>query len=76
MLSGSKTLCCRQPYQSIAIKNTRSELEQQHARMRHVLVEAGKRFGMLFVSYSGRDISILQALNDVLASPSPFPNGL
>ncbi|MGN6122081.1 MAG: SIR2 family protein [Sphingomonas oligoaromativorans] len=63
-------------YQSIAIKNTGSELEQQDARMRHVLVEAGKRFGMLFVGYSGRDASILEALNGVLASPSPFPNGL
>lgn len=63
-------------YQSIAIKNTESELQQQDALMRHVLVEAGKRFGMLFVGYSGRDTSILEALNDVLASPSPFPNGL
>ena len=63
-------------YQSIAIKNTGSELEQQDARMRHVLVEAGKRFGMLFVGYSGRDASILEALNSVLAAPSPFPNGL
>jgi hypothetical protein len=63
-------------YQSITIKNTGSELEQQDARMRHVLVEAGKRFGVLFVGYSGRDASILEALDDVLASPSPFPNGL
>lgn len=63
-------------YQSIAIKNAGSELEQQDTRMRHVLVEAGKRFGVLFVGYSGRDASILEALNDVLASPSPFPNGL
>lgn len=63
-------------YQSIAIKNTGSELEQQDARMRHVLVEAAKRFGMLFVGYSGRDASILEALNTVLAAPSPFPNGL
>ena len=63
-------------YQSIAIKNTGLELEQQDARMRHVLIEAGKRFGMLFVGYSGRDGSILEALNDILASPSPFPNGL
>ncbi|MEZ5749369.1 MAG: SIR2 family protein [Caenibius sp.] len=63
-------------YQSTAIKNTGTELEQQDTRMRHVLVEAGKRFGVLFVGYSGRDASILEALNDVLASPSPFPNGL
>ncbi len=63
-------------YQSTAIKNTGSELEQQDSRMRHVLVEAGKRFGMLFVGYSGRDASILEALNEILAAPSPFPNGL
>ena len=63
-------------YQSIAIKNTEPELEKQDARMRHVLVEAGKRFGMLFVGYSGRDASILEALNEVLSAPSPFPNGL
>jgi len=63
-------------YQSIAIKNTGSELEQQDARMRRVLTEAGKRFGMMFVGYSGRDTSILEALDEVLAAPSPFPNGL
>jgi hypothetical protein len=63
-------------YQSIAIKNTGSELEQQDIRMRHVLVEAGKRFGMAFVGYSGRDASIMEALNSILADQSPFPNGL
>lgn len=63
-------------YQSIAIKNTGSELEEQDARMRHVLVEAGKRFGMIFVGYSGRDASIMEALSTVLDAPSPFPNGL
>ena len=63
-------------YQSIAIKNTGSELEEQDSRMRHVLVESGKRFGMIFVGYSGRDASIMEALNTVLDAPSPFPNGL
>jgi len=63
-------------YQSIAIKNTGSELEEQDARMRHVLVESSKRFGMIFVGYSGRDASIMEALNTVLDAPSPFPNGL
>ncbi|WP_334186033.1 SIR2 family protein [Novosphingobium sp.] len=63
-------------YQSVAIKNTGSELEEQDARMRHVLVEAAQRFGMIFVGYSGRDESIMQALGDVLEKPSPFPNGL
>lgn len=63
-------------YQSIAIKNTGSELEQQDARMRHVLVEAGKRYGIVFVGYSGRDASVMEALNSILEYPSPFPNGL
>ncbi|MBP6768913.1 MAG: SIR2 family protein [Reyranella sp.] len=63
-------------YQSIAIKNTGSELEVQDERMRHVLVEAGKRYGMMFVGYSGRDASIMEALNSVLDGPAPFPNGL
>lgn len=63
-------------YQSIAIKNTGSELEEQDVRMRHVLVESGKRFGMIFVGYSGRDASIMEALNTILDAPSPFPNGL
>lgn len=63
-------------YQSISIKNTGSELEEQDIRMRHVLVEAGKRFGMVFVGYSGRDASIMEALTAVLDEPSPFPNGL
>lgn len=63
-------------YQSIAIKNTGSELENQDDRMRHVLVEASKRYGMVFVGYSGRDASVMEALNSGLDSPSPFPNGL
>ena len=63
-------------YQSIAIKNTGSELEEQDGRMRHVLVEAGKRFGMVVVGYSGRDASIMEALAAILKGPSPFPNGL
>lgn len=63
-------------YQSIAIKNTGSELEKQDERMRHVLVEAGKRFGMVFVGYSGRDASVMEALTSVLQETAPFPNGL
>ncbi|WP_282344672.1 MULTISPECIES: SIR2 family protein [Pseudomonas] len=63
-------------YQSIAIKNTGSELEKQDEHMRHVLVEASKRFGMVFVGYSGRDASVMEALSSVLRETAPFPNGL
>ena len=44
--------------------------------MRHVLVEASQRFGMVFVGYSGRDASVMEALNAVLKETTPFPNGL
>ncbi|MCG9107189.1 SIR2 family protein [Laribacter hongkongensis] len=63
-------------YQSVEIKNTDSELEKQDVRMRHVLVEASQRFGMVFVGYSGRDASVMEALNAVLKETTPFPNGL
>lgn len=63
-------------YQSIEIKNTDSELEKQDERMRHVLVEASQRLGMVFVGYSGRDASVMEALNAVLKETTPFPNGL
>jgi hypothetical protein len=63
-------------YQSIQIKNTGSELELQDARMREVLQQAGNRFGMVFVGYSGRDASVMDALNTILVNRSPFPNGL
>lgn len=63
-------------YQSIAVKNTGSELEAQDERMRHVLVEACKRFGLVFVGYSGRDASIMETIESVLRDPNPFPNGL
>lgn len=63
-------------YQSTTIKNTGSELEKQDELMRHVLVEASQRFGLVFVGYSGRDASIMEALTSVLREPEPFPNGL
>lgn len=63
-------------YGSVAIKNTGEELQQQDKNMRHVLVEAGQRFGLVFVGYSGRDASVIEALTSVLREPQPFPNGL
>lgn len=63
-------------YQSTALKNTNSELEKQDASMRHVLIDASARFGMVFVGYSGRDASVMAALAEALRKPVPFPNGL
>ncbi|WIJ26937.1 SIR2 family protein [Devosia sp. RR2S18] len=63
-------------YQSEDIKNTSTELAAQDARMRHVLVGASQRFGMVFVGYSGRDASVMEALTSVLKERTPFPNNL
>lgn len=63
-------------YQSFNIKNTSSELEQQDERMRTVLVETCKRFGLVVVGYSGRDASIMEALESVLMHPQAYPSGL
>lgn len=63
-------------YKSIKIKNTGSELECQDQRMHHVLIEACKRFGVVIVGYSGRDASVMDALESVLKDPNPYPNGL
>lgn len=63
-------------YQSIKIKNTGSELERQDERMRHILVEACKRFGLIVVGYSGRDASVMETLESVLKDQNPYPSGL
>ena len=63
-------------YQSIKIKNTGSELEHQDEHMRSVLTESCKRFGLVIVGYSGRDASIMEALESVLRDTSAYPSGL
>lgn len=63
-------------YQSVKIKNTGSELEHQDDSMRAVLVEACSRFGLVVVGYSGRDTSVMDALQSVLIHPRAYPSGL
>jgi len=63
-------------YQSTKIKNTGSELEHQDENMRAVLVEACKRFALVVVGYSGRDASVMDALQSVLRHSPAFPWGL
>lgn len=63
-------------YQSIKIKNTGTELERQDERMRRVLIEACKRFGLVVVGYSGRDASVMEALESALKDEKPYPSGL
>ncbi|AMO99568.1 SIR2-like domain protein [Collimonas arenae] len=63
-------------YTSLNIKNTSAELRTQDERMRGVLIEACKRSALVIVGYSGRDASIMEALESVLREPSAYPSGL
>lgn len=63
-------------YQSEHLKNTRSELQTQDAAHRVALVEACASKGLLVCGYSGRDQSLMDALNEVLDGKNAFPDGL
>lgn len=63
-------------YSSDSIKNTADELRSQDEVLRLVLTESVRRFGLVVAGYSGRDESIMDALEDGLEAPHPYPNGL
>jgi len=41
-----------------------------------VLVNACNRFGLIVIGYSGRDVSVMEALHESPDGPSPFTSGL
>lgn len=63
-------------YLSDSIKNTATELQSQDKVVRLVLTESVRRFGLVVAGYSGRDESVMTALEDGLKAPHPYPNGL
>ncbi|VBG63366.1 SIR2 family protein [Burkholderia pseudomallei] len=63
-------------YQSVSLKNTTDELREQDTQMRTVLTSACGRYGLIVIGYSGRDASVMNALNDALAQPTPYPGGI
>ena len=63
-------------FRSGRLKNTPDELRQQDARLRQLLVDACKRFGLVVIGYSGRDESVTNTLAAALEEPDPFPSGL
>ena len=63
-------------FQSVRLKNTPAELRQQDARLREGLAAACQRFGLVVVGYSGRDASIMEALEVWLTAADAFPGGL
>lgn len=63
-------------FRSRRLKNTSDELRQQDATLRDLLVGACARSGLVVAGYSGRDDSIMSALEEALEHVSPFPGGL
>ncbi len=63
-------------YQSERLKNIGVELREQDAEMRACLIDGCKRHGLAIIGYSGRDASILEALNAALSANESFPGGL
>lgn len=63
-------------FRSRRLKNTGEELRHQDARLRRQLVDACRRFGLIVAGYSGRDDSVMDALEAALEETGAFPGGL
>lgn len=63
-------------FQSVALKNTTDELKTQESALRGALIESCKRFGMIVAGYSGRDESVMNALDEAVSQPNAYPGGL
>ena len=63
-------------FRSRQLKNTSDELRHQDQRLRHLLVDSCRRFGLIVVGYSGRDASIMEALEEALKHDGAYPAGM
>lgn len=63
-------------FRSRRLKNTGDELRHQDKRLRQMLVDSCRRFGLVVAGYSGRDESIMETLESALAGDRAFPSGL
>lgn len=62
-------------FQSRHLKNVRDELREQDVRLRRALIAACGRYGLIVCGYSGRDASVMEALEEA-AVEGGFPAGL
>jgi hypothetical protein len=62
-------------FRSRRLKNTSDELRLQDEQLRRILVGSCRRFGLVVAGYSGRDSSVMDAL-DQAAQVGTFPAGL
>lgn len=63
-------------FRSRRLKNTPDELRLQDERLRQILVDSCRRLGLVVVGYSGRDSSVMDALQEALNQKGAFPAGL
>jgi tetratricopeptide (TPR) repeat protein len=63
-------------FQSRRLKNVSAELATQEAQLASALVEASRRFGLALIGYSGRDSSVMSALEEAIDAGAGFPSGL
>jgi NAD-dependent SIR2 family protein deacetylase len=63
-------------FRSSRLKNTTEELRKQDQHLGYALTEACKRYGLLVVGYSGRDLSVMKALEEAIAEGKGYPEGL
>lgn len=63
-------------FRSRRLKNTGDELRHQDARLRQLLIDSCRRFGLVVVGYSGRDDSVMDALEQALDQDGAYPRGL
>lgn len=63
-------------FQSDRLKNIASELADQDEHLRRVFVSTCQRFGLLVVGYSGRDVSVTEALAEAASHQGAYPAGL
>ncbi len=63
-------------FRSRRLKNTDNELREQDTRLRNMFVASCRRFGLIVAGYSGRDDSVMNALEEALKEPGGYPSGL
>lgn len=63
-------------FRSRRLMNTSSELRQLDAQLRQIFKRSCMQAGLVVAGYSGRDASIMDALDDVLEESEPLPAGL
>ena len=63
-------------FHSRRLKNTAEELRHQDARLRNILIDSCSRCGLVVAGYSGRDDSVMDALDEATQQPGAFPAGL